>query len=314
MSFDFGFNKRWSEIFKEKSPANLYGMLRQMRYYIAVVETGSFAEAGEVCHISQSAVSQCIQSLENELQVRLIERRGRRFEITPAGRYFYQHAKRQVAEADSTIREARRISRNEHLPLRVGVLNGFSPRIMQSTVGAFAAEHPNVTLSLCTGTHEEIFRQVVSGQLDLVINDQRRALSDQFVNDYLTDQPLFALVRQDRAPDAPAGIELSALSSLMCILVAGEACREAETAYWRDQAGISNDILFAASQEAALMSVSAGIGFLPGDQDTPAVAGNIRLPILRSGLPLIRRMYAFWLEQNDSSLQREFAACLRRQL
>ena len=44
-------------------------MYRQMRYYISVVETGSFFEAGEACHISQSAVSRQIKTLEEELQV-----------------------------------------------------------------------------------------------------------------------------------------------------------------------------------------------------------------------------------------------------
>ena len=42
-------------------------MHRQMRYYIAVVETNSFFEAGEICHISQSAISQQIKALEEEL-------------------------------------------------------------------------------------------------------------------------------------------------------------------------------------------------------------------------------------------------------
>ena len=43
-------------------------MYRQMRYFVAVVETNSFFEAGEVCHISQSAISQQIRALEDELQ------------------------------------------------------------------------------------------------------------------------------------------------------------------------------------------------------------------------------------------------------
>ena len=52
-------------------------MNRQMRYFIAVVETKSFFEAGEICHISQSAISQQIKALEEELQVQLLERHGR---------------------------------------------------------------------------------------------------------------------------------------------------------------------------------------------------------------------------------------------
>ena len=44
-------------------------MHHQMRYFIAVVETNSFFEAGEICHISQSAISQQIKALEKKLQV-----------------------------------------------------------------------------------------------------------------------------------------------------------------------------------------------------------------------------------------------------
>lgn len=57
-------------------------MIRQMRYFIAVIETNSFFEAGEVCHISQSAVSQQIRALEEALQVQLLERHGRKFTET----------------------------------------------------------------------------------------------------------------------------------------------------------------------------------------------------------------------------------------
>ncbi len=121
-------------------------MHRQMRYFIAVVETGSFFEAGELCHISQSAISQQIKSLENELQVELLERHGRKFTVTPAGQYFYQQAKKQTAELDTLIREVRRIGKGEHQQLRVGVLNLFFERPTDSDdasmVGRWFVEAP----------------------------------------------------------------------------------------------------------------------------------------------------------------------------
>lgn len=286
-------------------------MIRQMRYFIAVVETGNFGEAGEVCHISQSAISQQIQALENELDVKLLDRHGRKFSVTPAGRYFYQRAKQQIGEMESLIREVRRIGKGEHLALRIGVLNGFSSKLMQSAIGAFSASHPNVTVSIRTGAHEEIFQWLLAGNLDMVINDQRRALSDQWVNEFLMDQQMYAMVRQDVVEANPAGIELSGLKNLLCVLVAGPEYREAEVSYWRDAVGLSNDILFVENMDAALMSVSAGAGFLPCDHDVPSLGGNVRLPILRGGAPLTRKMYAFWPEQKDFSLQREFSDMLR---
>jgi len=289
-------------------------MIRQMRYFIAVVETGNFGEAGAVCHISQSAISQQIQALENELGVQLLHRHGRKFDVTPAGRYFYQRARQQIHEMDSLVREVRRIGKGEHQNLRIGVLNSFSNLLMQKAICAFAQNHPNVTLSIRTGTHEEIFQWLIAGQLDMVINDQRRALSDQFFNELLMEQQVFALVRQDVAEVSPAGVELENLKNLLCILVSGQEYRETEISYWRDVVGIGNDILFTENTDTALMNVSAGVGFLPCDHDLPSLAGNVRVPMLRKSLPLTRKMYAFWPEEVDFFLQGEFAEMLRSQI
>lgn len=51
-------------------------MMKQIRYFQAVVRCGSFTEAAEECYISQSAISQQIQALERELGVQLIKREG----------------------------------------------------------------------------------------------------------------------------------------------------------------------------------------------------------------------------------------------
>ena len=51
-------------------------MLKQIKYFQAVVQRGSFTEAAQECYISQSAISQQIQALEQELDVRLLERRN----------------------------------------------------------------------------------------------------------------------------------------------------------------------------------------------------------------------------------------------
>lgn len=63
-------------------------LLKQMKYFISVVECNSFTEAAEQCYISQSAISQQIKALEQELGVDLIKRNNRQFTLTPAGEYF----------------------------------------------------------------------------------------------------------------------------------------------------------------------------------------------------------------------------------
>lgn len=285
-------------------------MIRQMRYYIAVVEAGSFSEAAEVCHISQSAISQQIRALEDELQVELLERRGRRFAVTPAGQWFYQRAKRHVAEMDSTIREVRRIGTGEHQQLRIGVLTGFSGKIIQNAVSDFVVSHPYVQMSLVSGTHEDIFQKIMAGQLDMVINDQRRALADHFVNEELGDQPLYAMLRQD-APLAKQGlVTMEDLREELCIVVSSPEQRDNETSFWRNVMTVQGDLLFVDSVEDACMNAVAGVGWLPCDHDMEARAGTVLLPLMRGEAPVTRKMFAFWLEERDSSLQWEFSAQL----
>ncbi len=161
-------------------------MHRQMRYYIAVIETG----------ISQSAVSQQIKALENELRVTLIERHGRKLTVTPAWRYFSEQAKKQAQAPDRTVREVCRIDSGEYQRLRVGVLNGFSTRIIQKAMLDCTHSHPSVLLSLTAGTHEELFHPVNEGSLDMAVNDRWRALSGQYIHEKLMEQKA---VRPDSA-------------------------------------------------------------------------------------------------------------------
>ena len=57
-------------------------MLKQIKYFQAVVRAGSFSEAAEQCYISQSAISQQVRALERELGVMLLKRENRRFSLT----------------------------------------------------------------------------------------------------------------------------------------------------------------------------------------------------------------------------------------
>ena len=289
-------------------------MHRQMRYYIAVVETNSFFEAGELCHISQSAISQQIKALEEELQVQLLERHGRKFTVTPAGRYFYEQARKQVQALDSTLREVRRVASGEYQRLRVGVLNGFSRRIIQKTVQNFTTSHPHVRLSLTTGTHEELFHPVNECSLDIVINDQWRALSDHYINEELMEQPLFALLRQDDPLTAAGRVTMEDMRDRLCILVTSPEQRENEAAHWRDVMGLQSSFLFADNVEEACMNDAAGIGFYPCDADMPTDGGTMLLPLYRGEAPLTRKIFAFWPESSDSSLQWEFAEVLQQNI
>ena len=65
----------------------------QLKYFITAAETLSFTEAGKLHYISQTAITQHIQSLEDQLGVKLFTRNKKRVYLTPAGEIFYMEAK-----------------------------------------------------------------------------------------------------------------------------------------------------------------------------------------------------------------------------
>lgn len=113
-------------------------LLRQMRYFTAVVDCGSFTEAAEQCYISQSAISQQVQSLERELGMELIHRENRRFSVTPTGQYFYSHCKAILKQVDDLIQETKRLGNDRELQLRIGYLRCYSGMELYQAVAEFS--------------------------------------------------------------------------------------------------------------------------------------------------------------------------------
>lgn len=105
-------------------------MLKRLKYFQSVVRLNSFSEAAEENYISQSAISQQIQALERELGFKLLERRNRTFDLTPAGEYFYQKSLVLTADFERMCGEAARmlvIARRGFMPVEGGsMLTGTS--------------------------------------------------------------------------------------------------------------------------------------------------------------------------------------------
>lgn len=78
-------------------------MIKQMKYFQAVVRLQSFTKAADECFISQSAISQQLQALEKDLGVKLMHRERRKFTLTAAGEYFYRKSLVIVSDFEFNI-------------------------------------------------------------------------------------------------------------------------------------------------------------------------------------------------------------------
>ena len=206
-------------------------LLKQIEYYLAVVDCSSFSEAAEKCFISQSAVSQQIKALEKELGVELLERHNRTFTLTESGKVFYRKCTVLLNDLKTIVRETQIAERGARTVFRVGYLKCYGGYEFQNAVSEFSEIHPEINLDIVNGNHEDLYEALRDDRVDLVLNDQRRAFSDEYVNFELVDTRCFIEVSSRNPLARLDSIEAKDLKNLTCILVAGKNQQTNEETY-----------------------------------------------------------------------------------
>lgn len=291
-------------------------MLKQLKYYQSVVRLNSFSEAAEENFISQSAISQQIQALERELGFQLIERKNRAFTLTPAGEYFYQKSLILTADYERMCSEAAQIAKGDQASLKIGYLRCYTGSEFHHAIELFSELHPDVAVSVEYGNHEELYTVLRSGTVDLVLNDQRRAFSEEYVNLILTTCESFIEVSSHSPLAELPKIAPQDLRNIPCILVSSPAQKETEQEYYQTVVGIQSKFLYAENLEEARLMVIGRKGFLPveGGGATPMMGNSIvRLPLMRENEPIRRNYCAFWRKTNKNRYIGEFAEILKAQ-
>lgn len=291
-------------------------LLRQIEYFQSVVRNNSFTLAAEEHHISQSAISQQIKGLEDELGVELLRRKNRRFELTEAGRHFYKRSLVITADLEQLCRETVRLGKKDAATLSVGFLISYDGDEFTRAIAAFAEAYPAVTVNVMSGNHEELYDALRFGKVDLVLNDQRRAFSDEYENLILSESVCYVEMATHNPLSQLAEVEIADLRHLPCILVASKEQQEEERRYYRDVVGFKGEFLFAETmQEARVMAVS-NRGVLPVEgrrNDSFYGATLKRTPLLRGGSPIHRIYCAFRKKDNSNPYTEPFAELLIKQ-
>ena len=290
-------------------------MIRQIRYFQSVVRNNSFSEAAEECHISQSAISQQIQALERELGFYLLERKNRKFTLTPAGEYFYKKSLVLIADYERMCQEAGRLAKDDKANLVIGYLRCYSGPEFHLALEEFSAKYPDVSVKIEYGNHEELYELLRSGGVDLVLNDQRRAFSDEYVNLILTIGSEYIEISTRNPIAALPSITPQELKNVSCILVSSKEQRETEQEYYQGVVGFQGDFLYAENLEEARLLVIGGQGFMPveGVKKPESFGSSIRrIPLFRGDSQITRNYCAFWKKDNSGYYVEEFADILKR--
>ncbi|RVU29916.1 LysR family transcriptional regulator [Neptunomonas marina] len=141
--------------------------IRQIRYFLAVQETGSFTGAAEKLFVTQPALSAAIKSLEEELGAQLLRRGHKKVTLTPEGLRFRDRAFAIIAECNAAKSELS--SESAQRMLRMGVLNTLNTKPINQLIYHFTTTYPDIELHLETGTKDILAHKLGQGKVDVLL-------------------------------------------------------------------------------------------------------------------------------------------------
>ena len=187
--------------------------LRQLRTFKTVADLNSFSLAAQRLKLSQPSVSYQVKELEEALGLPLLDRLGKRVQLTEAGTLLYGYARRMLDvldDASVAIEEMRGIKRGT---LRVGASTTVGIYLLPAALGAFKKLHPQLVISLEIGTRARVQEQVLNNELDLAVIGPALNDADLAIIPFLTDELVVV---------APAGHPLAGKRGLSLKDIAGE--------------------------------------------------------------------------------------------
>lgn len=291
-------------------------IIQKIKYFQTVVRYNSFSVAAEKCFISQSAISQQIQSLERELGVKLLYRTNRKFSLTPAGEYFYRKSLFLISDFEAIVKETVQIANGNNFTLRIGYIKGYGGSEFQKAIVEFTKKYPDIRIDMKTGNHEDLYNLLRTDHVDLVLNDQRRAFSDEYFNVILKTIGCNIEISSSNSVAPLECVNVDDLHKIPCILVSSKEQQKNEQRYYREIYGINSDFLFAESLDEARIMVIGAKGFLPiegGELPIQYSETIIRRPLCRKGKPIHRNYCAFWKVDNSGYYIEEFVDILKTQ-
>ena len=165
---------------------------------LAAIRTGSFHKAALELNCTQSAVTQAINSLENELGCKVLLRNHNGIRLTPAGEELLP----LLMEADATLsrlsERARQVAGGASAPLRIGAFSSISSTWLPKVLQEYHTLYPEVAFDIQVGTNT-LADWLLKGAVDLALGDPVRCRAFRWFP--LMDDPYFAVLPESLVPE-----------------------------------------------------------------------------------------------------------------
>ncbi|WP_439622890.1 LysR family transcriptional regulator [Gemmata sp.] len=273
--------------------------LHQLRYFVAVAETGSFTRAAEREGVTQPTLSEQILRLESKdkgIGRQLFDRLGRKVVLTDAGHVLLGHAQGILAamgEAERAVRDSTEGGR-----LRVGAIPTVAPFLLPRAVTKFHKAHPAVQLQLKEDLTERLLADLLSGDLDvglmaLPIRDDRLHVEKLFT------EPLVVALPPKHRLAAKTEVKLGDVVDEPFILLDDVHCFGDQVLSFCHRGGLEPRVVCRGEQIVTLLAMVAagqGVSVVP---EMAAVADTAKSCVYRPlGKPApTRTLCAVWHKQ-----------------
>ena len=142
--------------------------INQLKYFISVAEYRSFTKAANQFYISQTAITQQIQALEESMGVTLIDRSRRPIMLTPAGNVFLNESRAILERMDMAVSRVRDASTGLVGTLRIGYTKGYERSNLSNLLRSFHQEYPNILITCSRCDTDMLAAGLLNGDYDMI--------------------------------------------------------------------------------------------------------------------------------------------------
>ncbi|MBR5533402.1 MAG: LysR family transcriptional regulator [Ruminiclostridium sp.] len=225
---------------------------RKIHALLTTYRTGSFSKAAQELNCTQSAVTQMMNSLENELSCKLLARSHTGVRLTPAGEELLP----LLLEAESVLtrlaKEARNLSEGEQATIRIGSFASISSSWLPQILQNYRAENPKVVFDLRVST-DQLPQWLGENRIDLALGDAYRCQGAQWYP--LMEDPYYAVVPAHLLPPDQKVISQEAFARYPLIMSPMNALEHHMDVLSHQQLNVSSD-----DDSSILAMVAQGLG------------------------------------------------------
>ncbi len=239
--------------------------LKQIQYFSAVAEYGSFRQASARLNITQPTLSNQVAAMEKTLGLQLFERSRKGINPTPEGRELLISARRVLEEAQGFTNQAALLSGGGMGTYRLGVTPTLGPYLLPHLLGPIHARYTDLKLYVREDAPSDLESGLINGQHDLILTTQPVMSTDLVVSPLLREPLKLALAQDHRLGNKPRINRMDLLGEPVLTISEHhlfhrqitELCEKVGAVVRRDYEGTSLDTL------RQMVVMGMGIAFLP---------------------------------------------------